>query len=281
MKKAFVLSILVLTFGTNLARADTLDFSDWSVRMTTVQAGSSGTPQPPDVSDQLSVELTARGLTALRSTYFDDQQTVADYLLVNPKVARRLDRLHPQASLFNTRFMSDGTVANEYRMPLTGLVLQTLMPRTGGGVPVGPMACPTCGQPWPENKEVPTGVTLVPLDETGTMTYTGVLIDARGIEFSPALFPRLVNEDGRTVYGPEFFIASYATERGSVGYYSNAAAAQIDDRLGFNPIRINALKAFGRNPTDLVIANAEARRLHGSVDNLKLLERCRVIILTD
>jgi hypothetical protein len=269
MRKFTVLLGLLLV----AVSADTLDFSRWVVRMTSIEQSA-----PPE---EVSTELTNRGLNALRYAYFDDVQTVTDFLLANPKVSRKLDKLHLQATQSGTKFLSDGTIAVEYELPLTGSILQTIMPRTGGGIPVGPMACPTCGQPWPEGREVPPGITLVPLEESNATNYTGVLIDARGVELNYALFPRIINEDARTVYGPEFFLSTYAAERGSVGYYDNFAGALTDDRVGFNPIKISAIRSAGRNNTDLVIANSDARKLHSSLENLKLLERCRVVILTD
>jgi hypothetical protein len=265
------LSVLLLGSLLVLAYSDTLDLQDWSIRLTSLEKSGE---EPVN-------DLANRGLGVLRSSYFDDLQTVADYLLFNPKVSRRLERLHPQATKAETKYLSDGTVATQYEIQLTGAILQTIMPKTGGGIPVGPMACPTCGQPWPEGHEVPSGVTLMPLEEANGPAYTGVLFDARGVDFNPALFPRIVNEDARVVYGPEFFIATYAAARGPVGYYSSISAAQTDDRVGYNPLRINAIRPAGKNNTDLVITNSDARRLHSSLSNLKLLERCRVVIVAD
>lgn len=269
MKKFIVLSCVLLA----AVYADTLDYSNWSVRMTSIE--------PTTPPEDAGAELTTRGLNVLRYAYFDDVQTVTDFLLANPKISRKLDRLHLQAIQSGTKFLSDGTIAVEYELPLTGSILQTIMPKTGGGIPVGPMACPTCGQPWPEDREVPPGVTLVPLEASDAVNYTGVLIDARGTDLNYALFPRIINEDVRTVYGPEFFLPTYAAERGAVGYYDNYAGAMTDDRVGANPLKINALRSAGRNNTTLVIANSDARRLHSSLESLKLLERCRVVILTD
>jgi hypothetical protein len=268
--RKFIVLIGVLLVA---AYADTLDYGRWSVQMTSIEQTT-----PPE---EAGAELTTRGLNVLRYAYFDDVQTVTDFLIANPKISRKLDRLHLQAIESGTKFLSDGTIAVEYELPLTGSILQTIMPRTGGGIPVGPMACPTCGQPWPEGREVPPGISLVPLEASEATVYTGVLIDARGVDLNYALFPRIINEDVRTVYGPEFFLPTYAAERGSVGYYDSYAGAMTDDRVGANPLRITALRSAGRNSTNLVIANSDARKLHSSLESLKLLERCRVVILTD
>lgn len=263
--------VFVLMLVAVIAGADTLDFSDWSIQMTVVEQ--------PD-ADELA-DIAVRGLGILRTTYFDENQTVADYLMFNPKIARALERLRPLPILAGTKYRSDGSIASQYRLKLTGSILQTLMPKTGGGVPVVPMACPVCGQPWPEHREVPPGISLVPIEDGKVPGYTGVLIDARGLELNPALFPRIVNEDGKVVYGPEFFLPTYAAERGAVSYYNSISAALADDRLGYNPLRITAQRVEGNNSTTIVIANSDARKLHGSLENLRLLERCRVIILTD
>jgi hypothetical protein len=255
------------------ARADTLDFDSWTIKLSAQAKSAALGDQSPD--------LTSRGLKVLSSAYFDDNQTVADYLAANPRAGRKLSHLNLPVSQTGTNFLSDGSVTAEYDIPVTGAILQILAPKTGGGVPVGPLACPVCGQPWPEGKEVPPGITLVPLEEGNPTNYTGVLIDARNIDLNPALFPRILNEDGRVVYGPEFLISTFAAQRGSVGYYNQMIPAQNDDRVGLNPIRINALRSAGRNGTDLIISNADALRLHGSLENLKLLERCRVVIISD
>lgn len=270
MKSGLVLS---LSFVLAVSFADTLDYSSWTVHMTAIEQSAN--------ADASATELVRRGLSVLRASYYDDTQTVEDFLLTNPKVSRRLDRLNLQPVRRGTRFLSDGTVSIEYDLTLTGPIMELLMPATGGGVPLGPLACPTCGQSWPEDKEVPPGITLVPLEEDSTVAYTGVLIDARGIDVNPALFPKIVTEDGRTVYSPEFFLPAYAAERGAVGYYDNIVSALTDDRLGALPLRINAIRSYGKNSTNLVIANLDARTLHGSANNLKLLNRCRVIIVTD
>ena len=263
--------LLVAVAG--LACCDTLDYSNWSIRLAARETvGTTVAPGP---------ELSSRGLKLLLNALYDDNQSVGDYLLMNPKIGRKLDQLHLQATQAGNKFLSDGTVSTEYGIPLTGQVLQTLMPKTGGGVPVGPMSCPICGQPWPEDKEVPPGITLIPLEEGAPTNYTGVLIDARGSDLNPALFPRILNQEGRIVYGPEFFLPTYASDRGSVGYYDQMSGAYADDRAGYNPLRITALRAAGRNSTDLIISDPDAKKLHGSLENLKLLERCRVIILTD
>jgi hypothetical protein len=265
--------ILVSAMIALAARADTLDFNSWTIRLSAQAKSAALSDQVPD--------LTSRALKLLSGAYFDDNQTVADYLAATPKAGRKLSHLNLPMSQTGTNYLSDGTVTAEYDIPLTGAILEILTPKTGGGVPVGPLACPICGQPWPEGKEVPPGITLVPLEEGNPVIYTGVLIDARNIDLNPALFPRILNEDGRVVYGPEFLISTFAAQRGSVGYYDQMMPAQNDDRVGLNPIRINALRASGRDSTDLIISDADALRLHGSLENLKLLERCRVVILTD
>jgi hypothetical protein len=268
------LSVLLFVICLVAAWADTLDFSDWSVKVTAIDKSANAEDSMP--------EIVARGMSLLRSGFYDENQTIADYLAFNPKPARKFDRVRPQVIKNATKYMSDGTVANQYEIQLTGQILQALMPPTGGGVPVGPLACPTCGQPWPEGRDVPPGVSLIPLEEaTGGPAYTGVLIDARGVDMNTALFPKIVNEEGHVVYGPEFFVATYAAERGPAGYYNSTANALADDRVGYNPLRINAIRSAGKNNTVLVIANLDARRLHSSQENLKLLERCRVVILTD
>ena len=256
------------------AYADTLDFTRWTVRMTTVE-------QSAPNADETSIDLTSRGLNMLRLAYFDDMQTVTDYLFAE---SQGQPEDGPPAS---------SGLAVGHEVPVRrhgGRGLRVAADRFGSPDPDAqdrrrrpgwPDGCPICGQPWPEADEVPPGITLVPLEESIATNYTGVLIDARGMDFNYALFPRIVNEDGRMVYGPEFFLPNYAADRGSVGYYDNLAGALADDRVGFNPLRINAIRAAGKNSTDLVISNPMPGSCTAHWRTSSSWSAAGVVILTD
>ena len=95
-----------------------------------------------------------------------------------------------------------------------------------------------------------------------------------------ALFPKILNEDGKEAYGLSFVAGNYAQELSLVSYVRTVSEAFRNDRAGLNPLRIDALRVSGRLNSDLVVANSDAIRMHESQRNLKLLEHCQVVVVT-
>lgn len=265
------LLVLILLICTGLSVADTVDFLNWSVRIAIKER-----PEEPREFQNL-IETQAKNI--IKQVYFDSSQTVAEYLANNPKIMRQFERIEINSQELTNKFLSDGSLITEYGVPITGSVLKTLIPYTGGGTPLVPLCCPICKRPWPENMEVPKDVKLIPLEEDRTPRYTGVLIDARDISLNPALFPKIYTEDNKEAYSLSFVKPEYCAERGLLVYARSLTEAFENERVGINPIRITALKSIGKNNTDIVISNSAGKLLHSSQNNLKLLEQCKVVVL--
>lgn len=267
----YLLASLVLAA---LAYGDaTVDWTKLVVRATT---------RARNVQEEASRdEIAQQFLSALRETNYDATRSVAEYLDENPYVASQTERTSFAPRRTGTKYLTDGSVELEYEINLTGPLLEALMPPVGGGKLLVPLCCPVCHRAWPEGNDVPPGVTLVPKEEENAIPYTGILIDARGLNLVPALFPRVVDEENREAYGPGFVQRSYGMDRGLASYVYATHEAYQSERLGMNPLRISALRATGRDRTDVVISNPDAQRLHSSQRNLKLLERCQVVLIID
>lgn len=223
---------------------------------------------------------TKSALDALRAAVYDRNQTVAQYLAGHPLADRKLGRVTLDWRRGDTRYLSDGSSSTEYWFPFTGPFLNLVMPVTGTGQLVGRTACPCCNQEWPADKTPPAGVKLVPLEADGPTDYTGILVEAGGLDLVPAFFPRVMTEDGREVVGPGFADPSALAERGQARYFTSRIDAGADDRVGANPLVVRALRVTGSNRCDLVVSMYDATRLHGSRNTVKLLSECRVGILT-
>jgi hypothetical protein len=265
--------VLLSSVLVGLAVADSLDYSRQSVIVVSLETGA--------VSVQSSAALNARALRALKAASYDRDWTVGSYLASHLLARRRLERMNLANQRLGTKYLSDGTVSTEYEFPLTGGVLGLILPVTSTPRLLGRTACPCCGQPWPEGKEPPAGVKLVPYEDSDVPEYTGILIDAKGLESRPALFPRVVTEFGDEVVGPDFAEPEQVGKSGLVGYFSDRIQALTADRIGPNPLIVRALGVAGTNACDLVISQPDAAQLHGSEANLELLSRCRVGFLVD
>lgn len=264
MKKILLISAL---FCFILCYADSIDFNTWTVKIETKESNVS----LAQISDQAK--------TIIKNALFDANRTVEDYLAANSRISKQFNRINMNTRQSDYRFLSNGSTINDYEIPITGQIMKTLIPGTGGGIPLATLCCPTCNQLWPENMPVPVGVKLIPLENELTPEYTGVLIDARDITLNPSLFLKVFTDQGKEAYGLSFADSMYVINQGLVSYVHSLDQAFNNERLGFNPLRITALKSSGLNKTDIIISDASVKMMHSSQHNLKNLEQCKVVVL--
>jgi len=267
------LSVLLLASLVGLAAADSLDYTRTSVVVVTTDSGVR--------SLHTNDALKQRILQTLAAASYDRDWTVGQYLASHSLVQRRLDRMNMAGERLGTKYLSDGTVSTAYEFLLTGSILGLMLPVRSTPHLLGRTACPCCGQPWPEGKEPQPGVELVPYETPGTPEYTGILVEAKGLDARPALFPQIVTESGDDVFSTDFADPDQVTTHGLVGYFHDRTQALTADRVGTNPLVVRALLVTGTNFCDLVVSQSDAARIHGSRSNLDLLRHCRVGFLID
>jgi len=165
------------------------------------------------------------------------------------------------ATIMDKKYMSDGSVEVTIGTRLTGALADTLLPKT---------------PPTP-----PTGLPGTITPASPGQLYTGLIVDARGLGVKPAMAPKILNEDGKEVYGSALISRDYAVREGMAGYLKDPVQAQTNPRVTDKPLMAKALKVAGDARVDMVITNADAAMLHSASENLSMLQKCRVIILVD
>jgi hypothetical protein len=113
------------------------------------------------------------------------------------------------------------------------------------------------------------------------IAYTGMVVDARGIQARPAMSPRVFDEDGKEVYGSANVDREFAVQQGMSGYARDLNAAQSNQRVTANPVTVKALKTSGAGRSDLVISNADAQQIRASAENMTFMKKCRVMVVLD
>ena len=111
--------------------------------------------------------------------------------------------------------------------------------------------------------------------------FSGLIVDARGIDAKPAMVPRIVDGKGQVVYGPAFVSREFAVQKGMAGYVTAIAEAEESDRVGANPLRVKGLKTAGPGRSDIIIGNSDADALRKVSEHLLFLRKCRVVIVLD
>jgi hypothetical protein len=108
---------------------------------------------------------------------------------------------------------------------------------------------------------------------------TGLIIDAKDLSFIPSSSPKILDEDGREIYGSAYISKEWVEKQGMVGYAKSIEEAKANTRVSGNPYIVKAIKATGPNSKDLILSNAEAQRIRDLAKNLNFLDRAKVMIV--
>ncbi len=96
---------------------------------------------------------------------------------------------------------------------------------------------------------------------------------------TPALFPRLFDEEMNVFYDKSMCLSSALAAWGMVGYDDTIDDNAITKRAGKEPMYIAARAVFGTYHTDLVISTLSVRQLLSVPGNLDILRQGRVIVI--
>jgi hypothetical protein len=184
--------------------------------------------------------------------------------------------------------MSDGTVEVTVRMPLYGDLSRIVMPMAiekrkdiAPPMPAAPAPAPPPPAPAPAAPAPAPAVTAPAPAPPAAIAYTGLVIDARGIQARPAMSPRVFDEEGKELYGSANVDREYAVQQGMSGYARDLTAAQSNQRVTANPVTVKGLKTSGPGRSDVVISNADAQQIRASAENASFMKKCRVMIVLD
>lgn len=238
---------------------------DWSTGVITAVGIGAPPAQPANAAQARAMAERAAQVVALRNLLeavkgvrVDSTTLVENFMVTSDVIQTSVSGIVQGAMVMDKKYMSDGSVEVTVGMKLTGALADTLLPRTP-----------------------PTGLTGTLVPAAPGQAYTGLIVDARGLGLKPAMAPKIVNEEGREVYGSAWVGRDYAVREGMVGYLKDPIAAQTNPRVSDRPLLVKAMRVSGEGRVDLVIANADAAMLHSAAQNLSFLEKCRVIVLVD
>ena len=150
-------------------------------------------------------------------------------------------------TVLDTKYYSDGGVDVIVQVNIDGVLTDALVPQTGDAVKKAPL------------KDI-----------------TGVVVNAKGVDVTPAIAPEIIDEGGNRIYHPGAVERSAMLDHGAVSYNKSLEKAMKDSRVGSKPLVVRALKAS--DSSNLVISSADGAKLIGAGGALAL---GKVIIVTD
>lgn len=227
-------------------------------------------------------------LEIVKGVRVDATTEVKDFTVASDTVRAQVEGLVRGAQVMKQDYMSDGTVEVTLRMSLAGDLAQAVLPipKVVKSVTFDRPAPPLAPQapapaapaaPAPAGPQPPTVSTASPQAQV----FTGMVVDARGIQARPAMSPKILDESGQEVYGSVQVEREYAIQQGMSGYARDLSAAQGNARVTNNPITLKGMKTDGPGKSNIVISNADAEKVRSSAENLSFLKKARVMIVLD
>jgi hypothetical protein len=218
-------------------------------------------------------------LEITKGVQVDSRTIVKDFTVESDIINTQVEGLIKGAQVVEQQYMSDGTVEVRLRMPLYGNLSQILIPLSIEKRKSVPPPAPAA--PATPTSTAPAPAVTAPAPPPALVAYTGLVVDARGIQARPAMSPRIYDEDGKEVYGSANVDREYAVQQGMSGYARDLTAAQSNQRVTANPVTVKALKTGGPGRSDLIISNADAGQIRASAEHASFMKKCRVMIVLD
>ena len=109
--------------------------------------------------------------------------------------------------------------------------------------------------------------------------YTGLIIDASDLSFMPSASPKILDEEGREIYGSGYLDKEWVEKQGVVSYAKSIAEGKANARVAGNPYIIKAIKATGPNSKDLIVSNSDAGKVRELAKHLNFLDHAKVVIV--
>ncbi len=227
---------------------------------------SYGKPQARPMAITAARVVAFRNLLEIvKGVQIQSSTTVENFMLTNDTIHSQVEGMIRGAQVTKTQYMEDGTVEVYMEMNMGGGFSQLVLPTD-------------IKQVEPIKTEPPP----IPAGETASAgTYTGLVVDARGLNAKPAMSPRILDEGGQEVYGATYVSRENAVQQGMVGYSKDVKGAMENTRVANNPLLVKGLRAEGSGKADIVISNADAAKLRSTSENLAFLKKCKVMIAMD
>jgi hypothetical protein len=213
-------------------------------------------------------------LTIIYQVRVNATGSVEELAFSNTELTVKLKAMVNEAEVVKQEYLSDGTVEVTIEMPLYGGFAQMILPdeitQLDSIKPiVEKKATVLCSQESEVNMK------------NGKNKYTGLVINAIGLDAVPTMAPMVLDERGREVYGTAYVSREFAVQDGMCGYSRNLQSAVQNERVADNPLTVKGLRTNGPALTDIIISNADASKIWSSSDNLAFMRKCRVMIVLD
>ncbi len=181
-----------------------------------------------------------------------------------------------QNSLLSTQDTSDGmvkvTASTHIRGELSSIIIPATLPFLSGIPPT------LSDNRDDENSQNPS-------DEEGAVvnssSYSGIVIDARGMDIVPVLLPVIYDGKGIGVYGPFIVSREAVLKNGLVAFVTDTPFSRLRERVGNTPLILTPVSTHGTVRGNVILSLADAAKARAVLTRKSVTDNCAVVIMMD
>ena len=185
-------------------------------------------------------------------------KTVEEYTFLNNNIMTGIQRQCMDASIIKQHSTSNRAMEVVVETSILGGFLQLVLPDEIGQIPQ---------------------IALIHLNKNiiKKQEYTGLIVDARFIDFKPVLFPIVVSEQGEEIYSSLFISRNHAVERGVCEYIAYSKDLNLlnlkTKRAGKNPIIIKGLRQIQEKKSFIVVSRLDAEKIERIIERHSFMKK--------
>lgn len=270
----------------------TIDWTSGNLKVT-------GSGAPPSKGSAAQKRLMARRAAVadgyrqmaelINGVRVDSETIVKDFVTESDTIKVKVSALIKGAQIGDTRYLSDGSVEVDMRLGMYGAnslssVIQPTFLEEHKQEQITPIPTRTA-TPTRTPEPTPVKTSEPPIDpvvvDSGD-SYTGLIIDCKGLGVAPGMSPMIMDSNGKEVYiGDRPIDPDMVVQIGIVGYLKTMSEAKASSRVGKNPLVIRASRAGGKTKVDAVISSSQAQMLLQADGRKSFLAESKVVFIID
>ncbi|KMP10550.1 hypothetical protein UZ36_07255 [Candidatus Nitromaritima sp. SCGC AAA799-C22] len=228
-----------------------------------------------------------RLLEMVNQVRVDAESLTRNFVNENRVVRTKVSGLVKNAEIMKLRHFEDGSFQIKMKMPLLGAggLSSAVYPVHAENVRKVGIAHEVSREGSIPAKSTPPKVKKSgqsSLNKTETeATYTGLIIDARGLNGKPSLYPKILSANGKVVYDITIADPNATIEEGLTAYRKSLDAAKSLKRLGSNPLVVKASKISGKYQADFVVSKEDTERILAANAQENFLNDAKVAVVLE
>lgn len=218
----------------------------------------------PSVPASARADANRQIIQLLKQIKINNTQTVDHYAAGNDIILAGIEKTAEDARILKQYYTSAMAVEIRIQTSMYGGFLQLVLPEEIRQIPkINPVST---------NTKVQTPI---------KKSYTGLILDARGLGFEPVLNPVIVSEQGNDIYSSVYISREFAVQNGVCKYACTKEEALREKRVGPNPLIFKGLRKEGKENSSIVVSMSDYHELEKATERHEFFKECRVVIIID